>query len=201
GIVEPRQLGEAWRREIGAGAKLVVRRGAGEAVPRADREAIVAAIDPVAHQRAQLVRDRAVVLDGEIGDAARRIEPIGCREGVRRADLLTPGTTAAAVGVRRVGCDVERGVDLAEEQPGAVRARDEVGVLALPAQPGALGEGLFHHRRGVHEHLYLFTAARGDELGEVLQHSLYDVVVIAVAGIDGDGAAIGLAKHGERIVL
>jgi hypothetical protein len=41
-----------------------------ELVPGADGEAVVAAVDPVAEQRAKLGVDRAVVLDGEVGDAA-----------------------------------------------------------------------------------------------------------------------------------
>ena len=57
--------------------------GLRELVPRAHRQAIVAAVDAVAHRGAQLARDRALVLDGEIGDAAPRIEPVGRRETPR----------------------------------------------------------------------------------------------------------------------
>ena len=65
------QLGQAGRRQVGARLQLGVRGGAGEAVPRADGQAIVAAIDAVADQRAELERDRAFVLDGQVGNAAR----------------------------------------------------------------------------------------------------------------------------------
>ena len=99
------------------------------------------------------------------------------------------------------GGDVERGVDLAQEQPGTVRARDEVGVLALPADAGAFGQRLLHHRRGVDEHLHRRAEARHDELREVLQLALDHVVIVAVAGIDRDAAAVGLVERGERIVL
>ena len=63
------------------------RRRARELVPRADGEAIVAAIDAVADRGAELARDRALVLDGQVGDAAPRIELVGRREGVGRADV------------------------------------------------------------------------------------------------------------------
>jgi len=46
-----------------------------ELVPGADREAIVAAIDPVADRLAEFARNRALVFDGEIGNAAAGIEP------------------------------------------------------------------------------------------------------------------------------
>ena len=142
-------------RQFGTGAQLVVRRGTGEAVPRADRQAVVAAVDAIAHQRAEFVRDRAVMFDGEVGDAARRIEPVRRGERIGRADVEAARAGAAVVRVRLVGRDIERGVDLAQEQPGAMGARDEVGVLALPADPGALRQRLLHHRRGIDE---TFTA-------------------------------------------
>ena len=63
------------------------RRGAGELVPGADREAIVAAEHAVADRRPELRRDRPGMLDGQVGDAAPRIEPVGSREGVGRADV------------------------------------------------------------------------------------------------------------------
>ncbi len=54
-----------------------------------------------------------------------------------------------------VARQVGGGEDRAEKQPGAEFARDEVGVLALPAQSGRLRQRLFHHRGGVDEHLDL----------------------------------------------
>src|SRR6185312_17181056 len=105
-------------------------------VPGADREAIVAAIDAVAHGHAEFLGDMALVLDGEIGDAAPRIEPVGRRKGLCRADIETVAAAAAMILFRRIGGEIERREDLAEEEPGAVAARDEIGVLALPADAG-----------------------------------------------------------------
>ena len=56
---------------------------AGELVPGADGEAVVAAIDAVADRLAEFARDRPLVLDGQVGDAAPRVELVGRREGVR----------------------------------------------------------------------------------------------------------------------
>ena len=56
--------------------------------------------------------------------------------------------------MRFVRRDGERGKYFAEEQPGAVLAGDEIGVLALPADAGVLRQRLFHQRRGINEHLH-----------------------------------------------
>ena len=147
------------------------------------------------------MRDRAGVLDRQVGDAARRIEPVRRGKRVGRADRQAARAGAAAVGVRFVGRDVQRGVDLAQEQPGAVRARHQVGVLALPADAGPRRQRLFHHRRGIDEHLHLRPEARHDELRQMLQHALDHVVVVAIARIDRDVAAVGLLQRGQRIAV
>ncbi len=41
--------------------------------------------------------------------------------------------------------------------------------------------------------------AGDDELRQGLQHALEDVVVVAVAGIDGDGGSVGAGERGERV--
>lgn len=61
--------------------------GAGEAIPWADDLAVVAAEYPVADQWPQLQRNRALVLDGQVGDAASRVQPVGADEGRGRADV------------------------------------------------------------------------------------------------------------------
>jgi hypothetical protein len=62
GVLGVGQIGA--RAEIGEACRL------GELVPRAHGQAIVAAIDAVAHGRAEFARDMAFVFDGEIGEAA-----------------------------------------------------------------------------------------------------------------------------------
>src|SRR3546814_19362021 len=91
-----------------------------------------------------------------------------------RTDTLVPSTTL----FRAIGGQRERGVDRAEEQPTAVIAADEVGVLALPAEPGGFGKRLFHHRRGIDEHLEIGARRLGHHPPrERLQFALDQVVI------------------------
>src|SRR5215469_6615643 len=71
----------------------------GELVPRAHELTVIAAEDAVADRRAQLDRNRAVVLDREVGDAAARIEPVGCDDRARGA-----GGDAGLAGATVRGC-------------------------------------------------------------------------------------------------
>ena len=88
-------------------------------VPWTDREAIVAAIDPIADQRTQFAWDLPFVLNGEVGDAAPRIETIGRGKCCRWADLQTSATLAAVIAFGLVRRQFKRGEDCAEKQPGA----------------------------------------------------------------------------------
>ena len=120
GIVEPGQFGKLRRVQCGARGKLRFTPGLREFVPRANRQAIVAAIDAVAEQRTQFARDRSLVLDSEIRDAAPRIETIRCGKRVSWTDVEAGAATAAMVvfgGVRR---QIERGEERAQKQPRAV---------------------------------------------------------------------------------
>src|SRR5579864_8000549 len=93
-----------------------MRRSAGELVPGTYELTVIAAEDAVADRRPQLHRDRALVLDGEVGDAAPRIEPEGCHDRAGGAGW-NAGLTAAAVRARRL---IERqreiGEDLTEKE-------------------------------------------------------------------------------------
>ena len=142
-----------------------------------------------------------VMLDRQIGNAAPRIEPVGRRKGRRRADVEAGPAGAAMVGLRRVRRQLERGEDRAEEQPRAEVARDEIGVLALPAEAGRRGERLLHHRRGIDEHLRrsgtagLWRARPARSFRRALDH----VVIVAMSRINGNIAAGGRSQPGQRI--
>src|SRR5262249_56778682 len=79
-VVEAGEFAEMRRAQRGPRRKLCFAAGVGEFVPWANRQAIVAAVDSVAHERPQVARDRTFVLDGEIRDAAARIETIRSRK-------------------------------------------------------------------------------------------------------------------------
>ena len=100
-----------------------------------------------------------------------------------------------------IGFQREAQIDLAEKQPGAELPRDQIGVLALPAQPGALGKRLFHDRRGIDKQLERARPALLDPMRERLQPALQSVVIIAAARIDRNDAAVGPLRKRQRVVL
>src|ERR1700751_721223 len=70
-----KQLSERRGIEVVPHLEVRMRRSAGEFVPGAHELTVIAAEDAVADRGAQLRRDCGLVLDGEVGDAAPRIEP------------------------------------------------------------------------------------------------------------------------------
>ena len=182
------EIGERRRVEVVAGGELRFPRRLRELVPRADREAIVAAIDAVADRPPEFARDRprrARSSDRRCSGGHRADRAPGrrwsdrcrgrrgrCRSGRSR---LRPAAAPASVS------------DGAEEEPRAEVAADEIGVLALPADAGGGGERLFHQRRGVDEDLHARRpCAPGEAPAEPLQPALDEVVIVAIAGIDRD---------------
>src|SRR5690349_10122782 len=174
--------------------------GLGELVPWADRETIVAAEDAVADQRAQFLRDRPLMLDRQIRDAAPRIELIGGRKGICRAAIEAAPASTAMIFLPDIRFELEAQIDLAEKQPGAVFARHEVRVLALPTDPGLLRQRLLHDRRGVDKDLELARPALGDPARQRLQPLFDRVVIILPACIDRDDAGFGIGLGGKRIL-
>ena len=81
---EVRQAGGG---EFNARVKPVVGCWRGKAIPRTHRHAVITAIDPIAHQGPQVVGDRARVFDGQVGDAAPRINAARPIEGLGGADV------------------------------------------------------------------------------------------------------------------
>ena len=100
---------------------------------------------------------------------------------------------------RRVGRQIERGEDGAEEQPGAELERNQIGVLALPAQPRRFGERLLHDGGGIDEHLDVAAGLFDQPAAEIFQPRLDHLVIIVALGIDRDGAARALLQDRERI--
>ena len=69
-------------------------RKSGITIPRAYQLTIVTAIDAVAHGLAELKRNRACKLDGQVGNTASGIQLPGGHNSLRRADVDTRGATA-----------------------------------------------------------------------------------------------------------
>src|SRR5271170_1157671 len=96
-IIEPGQFGELRRAQRRACRKPCFMSGLREFVPRAHRQAIVAAINAAADQRAQRARDWTLVLDREVGNAAPRVETIGSGKCRCRANIETGLTVTAMI--------------------------------------------------------------------------------------------------------
>ena len=79
--------------------------------------------------------------------------------------------------------------------------RDEVGVLALPADPGGGGQRLFHHRRGVDEHLELAPGLLDQPAGERFERLLDRLVIVAALRIDRDPPGRAVAGKRHRVVV
>ena len=188
----------------GGASEIVARRELGfaplarELVPRADRQAIVAAVDAIADRGAQLRRDRPLVLDRQIGDAAARVEPIGRGEGA------ASGRRRGRRGRRRNGRSRARPGGSARSVKIAPRNSQEPNsrltrLVCLPCQPrpAARGQRLLHHRRGVDEDLdfgLLGPRARDEPCRQRLQPALDHVVIVAMARVDRDRAAAPVAR-------
>ena len=181
-----------------AGPKVRLRGQLGKAVPGAGQLAVVAAVDAVADERAQGFRDAAVVFDGEIGDAAAGVEPVGRHDGPGGAGRETGAAAAAVVDPRRVWGQDELRVDDPEKKPGAGLPVDQVGVLADPAESRALRERLLQYRGRVDEDPVAEGAdGRGDALGQLLQPAAQDLVIVPPQGIARD-EGVGRVRQGRR---
>ncbi len=91
--------------------------GRGELVPGADRQAVVAAVDPVAHGLAVAPWHGAVMLDGQVGEAGARVELERRGEGLGRADVQAGPAGAAMLAGGRVRGEGEVGEHRSQEQP------------------------------------------------------------------------------------
>lgn len=74
--------------------------GHSELVPGADQLAVVATVNPVADRCAKLLRNRAVMLDREVGNTAPCIEPIGGQDRLGWTNFKTRLAVAAMLPIR-----------------------------------------------------------------------------------------------------
>ena len=180
---------------------LVAARGVGEAVPRADGEAIVAAIDAVADRLAEFVRDRPLMLDRQVGDAAPRIEPVGRREGVGRAGVqagaaaIRNGLGAARPAPARASCRSRRGT-------ASCRRSRLTRLVCLPCQPSPAASASGFSITGAVSTKTLSSHAGllGDQpAGQRLQRLLDHVMIVGALCIDRDPPELALVGQRQRI--
>ena len=199
-IIQPQERGQRRRLQILPRLQLGFAGLHGKLVPGAGGKAVIAAIDAVAQGLAKLCRDGPCMFDGQIGDATPGIEPVGLREGICRTGGQAGPAGTAMVPLRLCGSQIQRGEDAGEKEPGSEPPRHQIGVLALPAKAGSLGQRLFHHRRRIDEDLHITAAcARDEKARQLLQLALDDIVIIPVAGVDGNIAPVRVGKVLQRI--
>ena len=189
-IIKANEIGETRRAQRVARRKLGLASLARKLVPRADRKAVVAAEDAVAHRGTQFAGNRPFVLDGEVGNAPSCVELVRRRESRSWANIETCPATAAAVRFRGVSRQIERCEDRAEKQPGAELARDQVGVLALPSKSGMGGKRLLHDGRSVDEYFHVSAGVGGKPAREVLEFGFDQLVIVVALRVDRDRCAI-----------
>ena len=91
------QINQTRRIQAVAGREIRLAGGMRELVPRAHQLAVVATVDAVADERAQRLGNAALEFDGEVGNAAPRIELVGPEDRPRRTDLDAALTGSAVV--------------------------------------------------------------------------------------------------------
>lgn len=116
----------------------------------------------------------------------------GRSNGVGWASVEATAAGAAVVALGGVGFEVEGGKYLGKEDPIAVAAADEIGVLANEAEAGALGNVTLEDGAGI-------DVPQGASSGDVLIDKVSktakgrgeNVVIIVEAGVTGDDALSG----------
>ena len=78
-------------------------------------------------------------------------------------------------------------------------ARNEIGVLALPAEPRGFRQRLLHQRSGIDEDLHVAARFRDQPARQRFELRLDDLVVVVALRIDRDRASFARLQNGERI--
>ena len=141
------------------------------------------------------------MLDGEVRNAAPRIESIRRGKGRGRTGIEAGMATAATIRRRFVRRQVERGENGAEKQPRAEIVRHDVGMFALPAQARFRGQRLFHHRRGVDKDLHVAAGIGDQPACNFFQTRLDQFVIVVAFGIDRNRGAVALLQDRQRIFV
>src|SRR5262245_54889086 len=110
-------------------------------VPGADLLADVAAEEPVADARPPLIGNGASQLDGQITDAAARVEDAGGGEGIGGTGVEAGSASAAVAGLEgRIRSQLDVQQQAGEEEVTAEVLVQEHGVLAEPAEASSPGK-------------------------------------------------------------
>ena len=157
-------------------------------IPRADGQTIVAPENPVAYSRAQFHRDGPFQLDGQIRNAAARVQLEGRDDGGCGAGVQAAPASSAMIPLRRVRRQFERGNDLRQKKPVAQLPADEVRMFADETQSSPLRQIPLQQRPRVHVPQRARPAAAqfGDMRRQNLEPRANHLVIIGKARVTGD---------------
>ena len=150
-----------------------------------------------AHGLAQLHGNGVAQLNGQVADAAPRVEHVGLDQRAGGAGFDAQGASAAAVGQRVARRQLQIGHQDAEEKIGAQLGVDQAGILGLPTQAGVFAIDALQHRPGVHVELGLETWAGslGHARPERFQLFFEHGVVVVAPRIAGNPAAFRVERN------
>ena len=184
------------------GRKIGFAGSGGEAVPGTGELAIVAAVDAVADGGAQCCGNFARVFDGEIRNAAARVQPVGGDNGAGGAGAQTGGAGAAMVGrrLRRVDGQRQVGENFAQKEKRTEFAPDEQRVLAAPAQLRPPRQFHFQHGGRIDENAKTVRGGIMDAFGQLLQAATQGFVIVAPQRVAGNIGGVRVGQRGAGIV-
>ena len=132
-----------------------------------------------------------MVLDGEIGNTAPRIEFVRRDNGLRRANINAFRATAAMIVLRLINRQRQIGINFTEKKHRAGIPRQQQRVFAAPAEAGLARDFDFHDRRAVGKDAIAEGTDRGfDTCREALQPLAHHLVVVAAQCVARDEGAI-----------
>ncbi len=136
-----------------------------------------------------------MVFDGEVREAAARIEPVGRHDRAGRTGREAGRAAAAVIGGRRIGRERQVREEFAQHEQRARAGIDQVGVLADPAEPGIARERFLQYRGRIDEGAIAEAADRFlDAVRELLQPAAHDVVIVAAEGVARDVGAFAVGE-------
>ena len=141
------------------------------------------------------LRGSPLVLDGQVGQAARRVEHTGLDERAGRARRQAQRARSTLIEHRLAGLEIEVGDDLGQEDPGTELGIDQARVLADPAKPGVLRVNALLHGSGVDvaARLEFLPSRRAKRGHQRVEPTLDDRVVVVAPGVARDRRAIAIA--------
>jgi hypothetical protein len=197
------ERGELLPREVEKllrGSELGDARGHGTVIVRTDFLALVASIDAVAHGGRYPSRQVAAPLDELAGEATAGVGTDSTREGTTGTVLLTEAARAAGGGARLVGCDGERGEELAQEKERATAGDDEKIATADESDAGTLSPVAFTHWGCIHAHAGRGSIVEGNESCEGRESVAEHFVIVGAVGVVGELRNVGRLSDGRKIV-